>query len=209
MRSESAERDSDAGIGDGDDGFARSGGGGDGDVATGRSVLDGIVEEILQHVAEQGGIAAHGGKLRRHGDFQSDFLAVGFEQGGFGAGFDKFQQPDGGKFEFQFAGFDAREFEEIVSEARETNGMVADDFQEAAIVFGIVEGAGEQGFGEALNGGERRLEFVGDVGDEILAHTLEAAEFGDVVKHDDGSGRFFLGGLGRMRRRPALLRARR
>ena len=91
----------------------------------------------------------------------------------------------------------------------ETNGVIADDFQEAAIVFGIVEGAGEQGFGEALNGGERRFEFVGDVGDEILAHAFQAAEFGDIVKHDDGSGRFSGRGSGRMRRRPALLRARR
>src|SRR5580658_1832925 len=94
--------DADAGVGYGDDGFARSGGGGDGDVAAGRSVLDGVVEEILQHVAEQGGIAAHGGKLRRDGDFQSDFLAVGFEQSGFGAGFDELEQADGGKFQLHF-----------------------------------------------------------------------------------------------------------
>ena len=31
-----------------------------------------------------------------------------------------------------------------------------------------------------------------DVGDEILAHALQAAKFGDIVKHDNGSGRFSL-----------------
>ena len=37
----------------------------DGDVAAGRSVLDGVVEEILQHVAQESGIATNGGELRR------------------------------------------------------------------------------------------------------------------------------------------------
>ena len=185
------------------------GGGGDGDVAARRSVLDGVVEQILQHVAEESGIAANGGKLRRDGDFQSDFLAVGFQQSGFGAGFDEFEQADGGKFQFQFSGFDAGEFQEIVGEARQAHGMIANDFQEAAIVFGIVESASEQRFGKSLDGGERRFEFVRDVGDEILAHALEAAEFGDIVKHDDGSGRFSFGDVGRMRKHPAPSPARR
>ncbi len=86
------EGDADAGVGDGDDGFARAGGGADGDVTARGSVLDGVVQKILQHVAQQGGIAADGGKLRRDCDFQSDFLAVGLEQSGFGAGFDEFEQ---------------------------------------------------------------------------------------------------------------------
>src|SRR5277367_2731357 len=189
------EGDADAGIGDGDDGFARGGGGGDGDVSARRSVLDGVIEEILQHVAEQGGIAAHGGQLRGDGDLQSDFLAIGFEQSGFGAGFDEFEQADGGEFQFHFSGFDAGELEQVVGEAREAHGVIADDFQEAAIVFGIVEGAGEKSFGETLDGGERRLEFVGDVGDEVLADALQAAQFGDVVKDDHGSGRFSFGGV--------------
>ena len=72
------EGDTDAGVGDGDDGFARSGDGGDRNVAACGSVLNGVVEQILQNVAEQGGVAAHGGKLRRDGNFQSDFLAIGF-----------------------------------------------------------------------------------------------------------------------------------
>ena len=87
--------------------------------------------------------------------------------------------------------------------------MIADDFQEAAIVFGIIESASEQRFGKALDGGERRFEFVRDVGDEILAHALEAAEFGDIVKHDDGAGGFSVRGPGRMQKHPALSPARR
>ena len=59
------QRNADAGVGDGDDGFARAGGGADVDVPAWRRVLDGVVEEILENVAEQSGIAADGGKLRR------------------------------------------------------------------------------------------------------------------------------------------------
>ena len=123
--------------------------------------------------------------------------------------FDQFEQADGRKFHFQFSRFDAGEFEEIVGEAGETHGVIADDFQEAAIVFGIVQRACEQCFGEALDGGERRFEFVRNVGDEILTHALEAAQFGDVVKNDDGAGRFSPAARGRMPERPALLRAQR
>src|SRR6202041_1914202 len=55
------ERDADARVGDGDDGFALPGGSGDADVAAGRGGLGGVVEGILQNVAEHGGGTAHGG----------------------------------------------------------------------------------------------------------------------------------------------------
>ncbi len=68
------------------------------------------------------------------------------------------------------------------------HGVIADDVQEADVVFRIVERATEKGFGEALNRGERRFELVGNVRDEILSDALKAAEFGDVMQHDDGAG---------------------
>ena len=57
-------------------------------------------------------------------------------------------------------------------------------------MFGIVDSAGQKRFGEALNGGERRAEFVGDVGNEVAADALEFAKFGNVVQHDDRTGGF-------------------
>ena len=62
-----------------------------------------------------------------------------------------------------------------------------------ARVIGIVERAAEKRLRETLDGGEWRLEFVGDVGDEVPADTLETAKFADVVKNDYGAGRFFIG----------------
>src|SRR5712691_4383744 len=68
--------------------------------------------------------------------------------------------------------------------------VLDDDFEKAPAMLRIVHGAGEQGFREALNGGERGAKFVGNVGDEIAAHAFELAQLGDVVKHDDGAGSF-------------------
>ena len=181
------ERDADAGVGDGDDGFAGRGRGANVDAAAGGSVLDGIVEQVLQDFVKEAGVAAEGGQRWGNINFKSDLLAAGFEEGGLGAAFDEFGDADGSKFELELAGFDARELEKIVGETIEAGGVVANDFEETAIILRIVEGAGEQSFGEAADGGERRLEFVRDVGDEILADALEATEFGDVVEDDDGA----------------------
>ena len=51
----------------------------------------------------------------------------------------------------------------------------------------ILQRAIEQRFGVAANGGERRAQFVRDVGDEILAHALQTLQFGDVVQDGEGA----------------------
>jgi hypothetical protein len=181
------EGDSDAGVGDGDNGFVIARGSAEIHAAAGRSVLHGVVEEILENFAEQAGIAAHGGKLGRIGKIEGDIALAGFEKRGGSAAFDEFGDGDGLILNIELSRFDARELQEIVGETAEARGVVANDFKEAAIIFFVLERAAEQRFGEALDGGERRLEFVRDIGDEILADAFEAAELGDVVKHDHGA----------------------
>ena len=63
-------------------------------------------------------------------------------------------------------------------------GLLGDDAQEAPGRVGVVERAVEQRLGEALDRGDRRLELVRDVGDEVAADRLEPLEPGDVVEHD-------------------------
>src|SRR5271156_1337612 len=67
--------------------------------------------------------------------------------------------------------------------------MLENNFEETGAVLGVVEGTSEKCFGEALDGGEGSSEFVRDVGDKIAANAFELSQFGDVVKHYDGSGR--------------------
>src|SRR5271163_783881 len=55
-----SERDADAGVGDGDDGFASGRGGSDADGSARQGVLDGVVEQVLENFAEETGIAADG-----------------------------------------------------------------------------------------------------------------------------------------------------
>src|SRR5713226_4673160 len=68
--------------------------------------------------------------------------------------------------------------------------MLEDNFEKAAAVLRVVDGASEEGFRETLNGGERGLKFVRDVRDKIAADALKLAQVGDVVEHDNGAGGF-------------------
>ena len=119
-------------------------------------------------------------------------FAAGFQQRGFRAGLDQFHQPHGEKFHFQLSGLDAREFQQIVGQPRQARSawsrMIS---RKRRLLLGSSSAPAKQRFRESLNGGERRLEFVRDVGDEILAHALQAAQFGDVVQHHHGAGRLF------------------
>ena len=54
---------------------------------------------------------------------------------------------------------------------------------------GSLHGAVEQGFDEALDRGDRRLELVRDVGHEVAADVFQAAKVGHVVEHDHGADR--------------------
>jgi len=191
------ERDADASVCDGDDGVVIARDGSEIHAAAGRSVLHGVVEEILENFAEEAGIATHGGKLGRIREIEGDIALAGFEESGGGAAFDEFSDGDGLVLDIELSRFDAGKLQEIVGEAAEARGVITNDFEEAAIIFFVLERTAEQRFGEALDGGERRFEFVGDIGDEILADALESAELGDVVKHDDGAIRRGLEGFDR------------
>ena len=65
----------------------------------------------------------------------------------------------------------------------QAHGLVANNFQEAAIIFLVFERATEQSFGESLNGGERSFELVRNIGDEILSNALQAAQLADIVEN--------------------------
>jgi hypothetical protein len=94
----------------------------------------------------------------------------------------------GGEFEFLLAELDTGKREQIGGETGEALGILADDIQKPEIVGGIVDGAVQQRFGVALDGGERRAQLVRDVDDEILADILQFFELGvlgfQAVEHE-------------------------
>ena len=135
----------------------RSAGPGDGfqaggDPAAFGRVFDGVIEEVAHDLVESLGIAEDfagigtglvvDGDVLLFGDGADGVEDVGEE--GVGA--------VGGVAELLGAEFEAGEDEEVGGEAREAFGVVADDVEEADVVFGIVKGAAEQGFGVAAPG---------------------------------------------------------
>ena len=60
-------------------------------------------------------------------------------------------------FEFKAFGVHFGKDEQILRQARQAAGMFQNDFEKAGAVLWIVDGAGEERFGEALNGGEREF----------------------------------------------------
>ncbi len=94
---------------------------------------------------------------------------------------------DGANFEFQAARFDSRKFQQIIREPGQPPRVFADNFDEAFPIGLVVQRAAEKRFGKALNRGQRRLEFVRDIGNKIAPHPLQPAQFRDVVQHQNGA----------------------
>ena len=123
-------------------------------------------------VAQEAGIAEHRRKSRRDFDFERDLSAAGFHQRGFPAAFNEFENATGENSSSSFPASIRASFERSsVSRARRLR--VVHDFEKAPVVFWIFERAAQKRFREALYRGKRRLEFMRDVGDEVLARSLE------------------------------------
>src|SRR5216684_815060 len=180
--------DSDAGIRNRKGYFGAVRGSADHDLAAGWSVLHGIVQQILQNFGET---AAVRGDVRQrllqiHGDTQV-FLGGGALRG-FDAALDELGNAQAANLQFQSVAIHFRKHEQIVGEPCQPLRVLENDLEEADSILRIVEGAGEQRFRKTLNRGERRSEFVGNVGNEITAYALELAQLGDVMQHDDRAG---------------------
>ena len=91
------------------------------------------------------------------------------------------------EFQVQAVGIHLGEFEQVVGETRETPRMLEDDLEEADAILRVFNRAGEQSFGETLNRGERRLEFVRYIGDEIAADAFEFAQIFAFIKANVGN----------------------
>jgi hypothetical protein len=87
--------------------------------------------------------------------------------------------------EWCFLQLDVGEFQQVVEQAAQPLRVAMDDLQEFLGVLPICEAAIQQGLGIALNGGERRTQFVRDVQDELHAHLFQALELCDVPESQD------------------------
>ncbi len=76
---------------------------------------------------------------------------------------------------------EAREVEQVADESLEPRRLGLDLAREDERLLDVAVGRGGLGgLGEQLDAGDRRLEFVARVGDEVAAHAVEPRPLGDV-----------------------------
>ena len=89
--------------------------------------------------------------------------------------------------QFDAAGFQFGNGEQIFDEQPEPVGVAVNGLQEPGGDFGVVPRAVEQRFDVALDEGQRGAEFMADVGDELLAGVFELLEAGEIVEDQNGA----------------------
>jgi hypothetical protein len=65
--------------------------------------------------------------------------------------------------------------QQVVRKPRQALRVLENNLEEPDAVLRIIEGASEQSLRKSLNGGQRRSQFVRNIGDEIAPHALEFA----------------------------------
>ncbi len=86
------------------------------------------------------------------------------------------------------AGFQLGNRQQILNQEGQPIGVLVDDVEETGGRLGIILGPGQQGFGGTFDEGQRRPEFVGDIGDKIAPHLLEPLAVGQIMEHQQGTG---------------------
>ena len=98
-------------------------------------------------------------------------------------GFDDAPDADRGELGFELPGLDPGQPQQVVGQPREPHRVLADDLEEALLLRGALEVALQQGLGEPADRGQRRLQLVGEVRDEVAADPFERVESRDI--HED------------------------
>ena len=75
--------------------------------------------------------------------------------------------------DLDLARFEIGQRQQIFGQAAEPFGVALDDFEKLPAVFGFRRRRVEQGFDVAVNGRQRRAQFMRNVGDEIGADRFE------------------------------------
>ena len=166
-------------------------------MASGGRVLQRVVEQILQHLLQAIGVAAHGRKSFGEANAERELPGAALNRA-VSTQDSITSDRHGPEFELQLSGFDARKLQQVFGQAREASGVIADDLDEALAIGRVVQRAAQQRFRKALNGGERGAKFVRDIGDEILPDPFQAPQLADLVQHQNGAVR--PGGAHRRRR---------
>src|SRR6266478_4545515 len=113
-------RDADSSVGDREGHFGAVGGRADHDLAAGRSVLHGVVQEILQNFGETAAVSGNVRQALWQLDGYTQIFFGGRALRGFDAALDELGNAQAADLQFQLVRIHFRKFEQIVGEPRET-----------------------------------------------------------------------------------------
>ena len=156
-----------------------------------RGVLDGVVDQVVDDLAdgllvgEDHGLVVQPARVERRG---SRFLVCGAAAVRLDARFQHRDQVQRSVVEDLLARLEPGQAEQVEDQLVEPLGLLVDSLEEPGVDRLVVEGPVQQGLGVGLDRGQRRLELVGGVGDEVLPHPLEPAQLGDVVEDETAPG---------------------
>ena len=152
----------------------------------GRGVVHGVLDQVAGDVVDLGGVEFEPAGRRVGGHVHAEALVADRKVH---VGDDPLEQRrdvGGGTVELFLPGVEPRQPQQVLHQPLHAGGVALDDLQEAFARLGVVRVV-EQRFRVALDCGERRAQFVGDVGDEIPPDLVGTFQVGDVVEHEDGA----------------------
>ncbi len=159
--------DADAGVGHPDDGVAPLLAQADLDPARPGGELDGVGEQVPDHLLQPVGVAEDRARQRADRDVEEDPLGVGRRAHGLERGVDDAAQLDRLEVEPELAGDDARDVEQVVDQLRLERALRS-IVSSARAPAAAIELAGAQHLHPAEDGVERGPQLVGEGGQELV-----------------------------------------
>jgi hypothetical protein len=171
--------------------------------------LDGVAEQVGEHLHEAVAIGFDGHGFGLHLEANAGGIGHGLHRIGDLAG--EFVHGTGTEGEWSAAGLHALEVEDVVDETDEAVGVGDGDAQQ---IGGLIAHLAEQPVGEqpqrAADGGERSAQLVAYGGDELVLHPVEGVALADVAEAEhaaDHDAVFDHGGDGEFHREAAPILA--
>ena len=148
-------------------------------------VFQSIVHEIGKNLMDGLGISSHPGRGQVF-DHQFDILRPRDFAKALHRLLQQVRRRGGFDVETLLARFHPRQGEQVFGEARHAQRALADDLEKLAGVV-VVRRAVQQGFGVALDGSQRRAQFVRDIGNEVATGLLHPFGLGKVAQDRHGA----------------------
>ncbi len=173
-------------IGNAEGEVVRARGSAERDRRSGRREFDGVADEVRQRLDDAVAVAPERSRGRFRHD--ADTCLVGDRLEAFPGLVHDRLRVNGAARQFDLAGLDSLQIEDVVDEPHQTIGIGDGDLQHPLPLFGDrTEQPAAQQTERSANGSQRGAQLVADRRDELALQPLDGPPFGDVAEHHDGT----------------------